>query len=90
MCTYQTEKLEVCGSGKGTRGWFQLTDATVYFDHPHHAPVEHSLNIDFMNPGEGPAARVAVELTAESARALAVAILSSLASAPPGLVSETS
>jgi hypothetical protein len=63
MCTYVTEKIEVTGSGKGPAGWFALSDATVYFDHPQHAQAEHTLNIDFLNPGKGPAARVAVELT---------------------------
>jgi hypothetical protein len=86
MCTYQTEKIEVTGSGKGAAGWFALTDATVYFDHPQHARAEHTLNIDFLNPRQGPAARVAVELTADSARALARAIEASLDSAPAGLV----
>ena len=63
MCTYNTEKIEITGSGKGAQGWFALTDATVYFDHPVHAMAEHTLNIDFRNPANGPAARVAVELT---------------------------
>jgi Family of unknown function (DUF6295) len=86
MCTYQTEKLDVEGSGKGTAGWFALSQANVYVDHPQHAPAEHTLNIDFLNPQQGPAARVAVELTAQSARALAAAIESALAATPPGLV----
>ena len=85
MCTYLTEKIEVAGSGKGAGGWFGLTEATVYFDHPVHAPAEHTLNIDFLAPERGPSARVAVELTVESARALAKAIEATLASAPPGL-----
>jgi hypothetical protein len=50
MCTYLTEKIAVAGSGKGTAGWIPLTDATVYLDHPQHAPAEHTLNIDFLNP----------------------------------------
>jgi hypothetical protein len=87
MCTYNTEKIEVTGSGKGSAGWFSLTDATVYFDHPVHAMAEHTLNIDFLNPAKGPSARVAVELTAESARALAAAIETALASVPAALVS---
>jgi Family of unknown function (DUF6295) len=87
MCTYNTEKVEISGSGKGAQGWFTLTDATVYFDHPVHAMAEHTLNIDFRNPAQGPAARVAVELTAESARALAVAIEAALAAVPAALVS---
>ena len=86
MCTYLTEQIEITGSGKGAGGWFALSDASVYFDHPVHAMAEHTLNIDFRNPGQGPAARVAVELTAESARALAKAIEETLASAPPGMV----
>ena len=86
MCTYLTEKLDVEGSGKGAAGWFTLSQATVYLDHPQHAPAEHTLNIDFLNPQQGPSARVAVELTAQSARALAAAIESALAAAPPGLV----
>jgi hypothetical protein len=87
MCTYLTEKIELEGSGKGARGWFPLTHATVYVDHPHHAQREHTLNIDFINPGQGPAARVAVELTEEGALALVEAIRAALASAPPGLAS---
>jgi hypothetical protein len=86
MCTYLTEKIEVAGSGKGAAGWFPVTEASVYFDHPQHAPAEHTLNIDFLNPGQGPSARVAVELTAGSARALAAAIESALAAVPPGLL----
>ena len=85
MCTYLTEKVSISGSGKGPSGWFRVTDASVYFDHPVHAPAEHTLNIDFLAPERGPSARVAVELTAESARALAQAIEATLASAPPGL-----
>lgn len=85
MCTYTTEKIEVAGSGKGPDGWFRVTDATVYFDHPVHAPEEHTLNIDFLNPGRGPSARVAVELNAASARALVTAIQAALAAAPEEL-----
>ena len=86
MCTYNTENVEITGSGKGAQGWFPLSDATVYFDHPVHAMAEHTLNIDFRNPGKGPSARVAVELTAESARALVGAIEAALAAVPPALV----
>jgi hypothetical protein len=46
MCTYLTEKVGVTGSGKGAAGWFSLSEATVYFDHPVHAPAEHTVNID--------------------------------------------
>ncbi|MHB1613200.1 MAG: DUF6295 family protein [Actinomycetes bacterium] len=88
MCTYQTVTLPMSGSGKGRDGWFSLTDATVYVDHPVHAPVGHAVNIDFRNPAQGPAARVAVELTAQSARALVAAIEQSLAAVPAGLLDD--
>ena len=68
MCTYATVQTALQGSAKGPdSSWFHLTDGTVYFDHPVHAMAEHTLNIDFRNPGQGAGARVAVELTAESA-----------------------
>jgi hypothetical protein len=86
MCTYITEKVTLAGSGKGADGWFRLSEASVYLDHPVHAPADHTLNIDFRNPHVGPSARVAVELTADSARALVRAIEAALAAAPPGLV----
>jgi Family of unknown function (DUF6295) len=85
MCTYITETLAVEGSGKGANGWFGLTDASVYFDHPVHAQAGHTLNIDFLRPADGPSARVAVELTKESARALVKAIESILDAVPPGV-----
>jgi uncharacterized protein DUF6295 len=87
MCTYLTETVEVDGSGKGPAGWFTLTQAAVYVDHPVHAPFGHTVNIDFANPGQGPAARVAVELTEEAALALVAAIQTALAGAPAGLAS---
>ncbi len=86
MCTYRTEKVEVSGAGKGARGWFPVTDATVYLDHPVSAPADHTLNVDVLNPAEGPSARVALELDPVAARRLAEAILTVLDEAPPGLV----
>jgi hypothetical protein len=86
VCTYQTTTLPVEGSGKGAEGWFTVTDATVYFDHPVHAPAAHTLNIDLINPSRGAGARVAMELDPLSARALAEAILQTLETVPPGLI----
>ena len=86
MCTYVTEVISAEGSGKGADGWFRLTQASVYFDHPYYAPFEHSLNVDFLNPSIGPSARTSVELSAESARELALAILNVLDVVPEGLV----
>ena len=80
MCTYVTEQAKIDGSGKGQRGWFKLTDARVYYDHPFHSPDDHTLNIDFVNEELGLDARIPVELTAESARALVQAIESALKS----------
>jgi hypothetical protein len=84
MCSYATVKAALDGSAKGPGGnWFHVSDGTVYFDHPVHAMAEHTLNIDFADPSRGPSARVAVELSATSARALVAAIEAALASAPP-------
>ena len=78
MCTYITESTPVRGSGKGARGWFALTHAMASVDHPYHAPFEHTLNLDFYSETEGPSARVAVELTPDSARALVARIEAAL------------
>ena len=80
MCTWITERAAVIGSGKGPQGWFSLTGANVYFDHPYHTPLDHTLNIDFVNENMGPGARVAVEMSAESARELVRAITAALES----------
>ena len=82
MCTYQTHTVELEGSGKGAGGWFAATTASVYVDHPVHAQAGHTLNIDVLAPALGPSARVALELTAESARALAATITKALDAAP--------
>jgi len=81
MCTNIAAKLAIAGSGKGAAGWFGLGQAYVSYDHPYHAPLEHALNIDFVNEAAGLGARVAVELTPESARGLAESILATLAQA---------
>jgi hypothetical protein len=85
VCTYLTSKIDVDGSGKGPDGWFPASEATVYVDHPVHAPYGHTVNIDFLNPAMGANRRVALELTEETARALVGAIESALAAAPAGI-----
>lgn len=90
MCTYRTELIPVRGSGKGRGDWFAVTDASVYVDHPVHAPCLHALNVDLRNPALGPGARLALELDATSARALARAILEALDGAPSGVLEERS
>jgi len=70
MCTNIIEKVDVAGSAKGARGWMAVDMARVSFDHPAHADLEYSLNIDFVNASGGGVDRVAVELSAHSAREL--------------------
>jgi len=78
------EKIKVDGSGKGTSGWFKLQGANISFDHPFNAPLEHALNIDFVNESIGPSARVAVELSETAARELVRSILAVLDQAEAG------
>ncbi len=81
MCSYLTVRTDVDGSAKGAQGWIRVTSANVYFDHPFHAPFDHTLNIDFADPARGPGARVAVELSADSARRLVASIVEALGAA---------
>jgi hypothetical protein len=78
MCTYISEQMAVAAHGKGVADWIPLTKANVYYDHPVSAPLDHALIIDFVNEAAGPGARVSVELSAESARALLRAIQATL------------
>jgi hypothetical protein len=84
MCTMIVEKVKINGSGKGASGWFTLGQANVSYDHPFDAPLEHALNIDFVNETQGPSARVAVELSEQAARELVRTILSVLDKAEAG------
>jgi hypothetical protein len=81
--------LALQGSAKTPDGWTAMTDASVYFDHPVHYPAGHALLIDVLNPAKGPSARVALELSADSARALANAILRSLDAVPVELIGDS-
>jgi hypothetical protein len=78
MCSYIVKRAKLLGSAKGARGWMSVDTANVYFDHPFHAPLDHALNIDFVNEAAGGRERVAVELSAESARDLVAQILAAL------------
>jgi uncharacterized protein DUF6295 len=82
MCTYATHQCAVTGSGKSAVGWFPMTTATVYVDHPVHAQAGHTLNIDFAAPDRGPSARVAVELHTDSALRLLATIAEALLASP--------
>ena len=84
MCTMITQTVALEGSGKGSAGWFTVSQANVSYDHPFDVPQEYALNIDFVNEAQGPGARVAVELTAASARALVETIRAVLQTAERG------
>jgi hypothetical protein len=84
MCSMISVQIKIEGSGKGSAGWFTLREADVSYDHPFDAPFEHALNIDFVNEALGPKARVAVELSAEAARALVETIQAVLQQAEAG------
>jgi hypothetical protein len=85
VCTYQTELINLDGAAKGPAGWFDLREAMVYVDHPVRAQAGHTLNVDFLNRSEGPAARVGVELTRQAAESLVAAIQRALAGADGAL-----
>ena len=74
MCTSIVEVVSADGAGKSESGWFNLTHSVVSYDHPHHALLEEAITIDFVNRALGPGARVAVELTLESAKELSRAL----------------
>jgi hypothetical protein len=63
-------QVRIEGRGKSGPEWFQVREANVSYDHPYDLPLEHALNIDFVNEAMGPGARVAVELSVEAARRL--------------------
>lgn len=81
MCTSIVEIVPADGAGKGGDGWFKLTHSVVSYDHPHHALLEEAITLDFVNSAMGPEARVAVELTLESAKALSQALVKAIEAA---------
>jgi hypothetical protein len=90
MCTYQTTIVDVDGSAKARTGWFSVKQASIYLDHPVHAPYAHTLNIDVADPSQGASARVALELEPGSARAFAEAVLAAIDACPPALLESRS
>jgi uncharacterized protein DUF6295 len=81
MCTMIAHQAKIQGRGKSGQDWFELREANVSYDHPYDMPLEHALNIDFVNETAGPGARVAVELSVEAARKLVQTIETVLAQA---------
>ena len=84
MCTMIAEKVKVDGSAKGANGWFSVEQANVSYDHPFNIPLEHALNIDFVDASQGLNNRVAVELSEQAARELVKTILAVLDQADAG------
>ena len=87
MCTYQTTTLAVRGQWEGRPGLVPGVRRHRLLRSSRPRQADHTLNIDLRNPSRGASARVAVELDAGSARALAEAILETLASVPAALIS---
>jgi len=81
MCTSVVEIVRAQGAGKSEAGWFPVTSAVVSYDHPHHALLEEAITLDFVNAELGPGARAAVEITLESAKALAAALARAITAA---------
>jgi hypothetical protein len=78
MCTTINNRVPIRASAKGPDGWFAADHAYVGYDHPFHIDLEHAVSLDVVDESGGPAARVAVELSREAARALALQILATL------------
>lgn len=90
MCTWVTLTTDVHGAAKGAEGrWIEVTDATVYFDHPQHAAMNHALIVDLLDPAKGPGARVSFELNTESARRLVAAIEGALAAVDDAVLADS-
>ncbi len=81
MCTMIAHQVKIQGGGKNGPEWFEVREANVSYDHPYDLPLEHALNIDFVNEALGPGARVAVELSVEAARQLVKTVEAVLAQA---------
>ena len=81
MCTMIAVSAAVTGAGKGSSGWFPLTQATVGYDHATHSGTEHALLLDFTNYDLGVDARVALELDLGSGRALMAQLQSAIEAA---------
>jgi hypothetical protein len=78
MCTWINVRTPVAAHAKGVAEWTALTTASVSYDHPTAAHLDHALLIDLLDERAGPGARVAIELSPESARALVRAIETAL------------
>ncbi len=78
MCSYDTTTIDLRGSAKRESGWTGIGGANLYYACPYHSALDHALSIDF-TVKDHPRQRIAIELSAASAKALAHAILDVLA-----------
>ncbi len=81
MCTSIVEIASASGMAKGEIDWFPLTHSVVSYDHARHALLADAITIDFINRSLPPAARAAVELTLDAAKALNAALAKAIAEA---------
>jgi hypothetical protein len=77
MCSYDVIRTPLTGSVKRESGWTGIKSANMYYACPYHSALDECLTIDLLVKNE-PGQRVAIELDADSARALALAILETL------------
>jgi len=56
MCTMIAHQVKIEGRGKSGPDWIEVREAYVSYDHPYDLPLEHALNIDFVNEAVGPSA----------------------------------
>ena len=81
MCTMICAKTLITGVGRGAEGWFPITQANIGYDHATHSQAEHALLLDFVNPGLGVGARIAVEMDLASGKALISQLQAAIAEA---------
>ena len=81
MCTSIVEVVSADGAGKGGDGWFESHSLGGVLRPPAPRLLEEAITIDFVNAALGPDARVAVELTLESAKELSGALARAIAAA---------
>lgn len=74
MCTSIVHLTAADGMAKDGAGWYPVDQAVVAYDHARHAIAGDVITIDFFNRALGPGTRAAVELTLESAKALAAVL----------------
>lgn len=90
MCTWVTIQTELSGSGKGPEGeWMEITDASVYFDHPQHSTRPHALLVDLTDRSKGPAGRLALELDTQSALRLIEAMQAAMAAVDEAVLADS-